>query len=109
LHASVGVTLDPSVDPNSLSVADWNAQFIDPLISATINNVSNQPDATSVKEVIHHLLFTNSEIGESGLEDIVLTDNPTPHGMARCSSCTSAPAAKSACAAILGSGAVTFQ
>lgn len=103
-------------DDHSKSVADWNTEFIDPMLTAAHNtSLLVQPDVGPARDLIHHLLFTDAD----GITDITNPDaspaavDPTPDGLARCTggSCTgnTALAAKAACAAVLGSSAVTVQ
>lgn len=110
----VGISLDeidaPGDDANAKSLADWDTDFIDPMIAAALNsNLSVQPAANDVKDQIHHLLFTDAD----GIAEIDSEFNPDPAGMARCSGgCgdgVTALAAKAACAAVLASSAVTLQ
>ncbi len=102
-----GATID---DANAKSLADWDADFIDPMITAAFNSdLSEQPLAADAKAVVHHLLFTDAD----GIAEIDAVNNPDPHGLSRCSGgCAdgqTANAAKAACAAILGSAGVTFH
>ncbi|NND39183.1 MAG: LamG domain-containing protein [Pseudomonadales bacterium] len=114
-RSSLGITLTEDVtgnvaDEHNKSVADWDTQYIDPLLVAGLNsNLLVQPDMTNAKNIIHHLLFEDVD----GIAEIDATNNPVPDGLARCSGagCTgnTAIAAKAACAAMLGSSAVTLQ
>jgi len=102
---------DPNVDDaNAKSVADWDADFITPMITAALNtNLLVQPTVTETRNLIHHLLFTDAE----GIAEIDPVNNPVPHSLSRCSGgCPdgqTASAAVGACAALLGSAGVTFQ
>ncbi|MGB5324700.1 MAG: LamG domain-containing protein, partial [Pseudomonadales bacterium] len=114
-RAALNITLTEDAggdvaDEHNKSVADWDTQFVDPLITAGLNsNLLVQPDTANAKNILHHLLFTDAD----GIVEIDAVNNPTPNGLARCSgaSCAgnTALAAKAACAAILGSSAVTLQ
>jgi hypothetical protein len=102
---------DPNIDDaNAKSVAVWDADFIDPMITAALNtNLLVQPDVSETQNLIHHLLFTDAD----GIAEIDPVNNPDPHGLSRCSGgCPdgqTASAAVGACAALLGSAGVTFQ
>ena len=102
---------DPNVDDaNAKTVADWDIDFIDPMITAALNsNLSVQPIADDVKDQLHHLLFTDAD----GIAEIDAVSNPSPAGLSRCvGGCAdgvTALAAKAACAAVLASSAVTLQ
>lgn len=112
---AIGISLDEVDDPNiddanAKSVAAWDADFIDPMITAALNtNLTVQPAASDVKDQLHHLLFTDAD----GIAEIDAVSNPDPDGLARCSGgCgdgITALAAKAGCAAVLASTAVTLQ
>ena len=112
---SLGISLDEVDDPtiddaNAKSVANWDSDFIDPMITAALNsNLSVQPVADDVKEQLHHLLFTDAD----GIAEIDPVSNPDPAGLSRCDGgCAdgvTALAAKASCAAVLASSAVTLQ
>lgn len=112
---ALGISLDEVDDPNiddanGKTVADWDTDFIDPLITRALNsNLTVQPDFTVVKSQLHHLLFTDAD----GIAEIDAVNNPVPDGLSRCAGgCvdgTTALAAKAACAAVLGSSAVSLQ
>lgn len=112
---ALGISLDevdaPNVDDaNAKTVADWDSDFVDPFITASMNsNLTEQPLATDTKAILHHLLFTDGD----GIAEIDAANNPQPHGLSRClGGCPdgqTANAAKAACAAVLGSAAVTFH
>lgn len=111
LSISLDEVDDPTIDDaNAKSLADWDSDFIDPMIIAALNtNLSIQPIANDVKEQLHHLLFTDAD----GIAEIDPVSNPDPAGLSRCSGgCddgVTALAAKAACAAVLASSAVTLQ
>ena len=97
-------------DANAKSVGDWDSDFIDPMVAAALNTgLGQQPDSADVRAIVHHLLFTDAD----GITEIDAVNNPDPHGLSRCSGgCPdgrTAQAAKAACAAVLGSAAVTLQ
>ena len=112
---ALGISLDEVDDPtiddaNAKSLADWDSDFIDPMIVAALNsNLSVQPLVNDVKEQLHHLLFTDTD----GIAEIDPVSNPDPASLSRCSGgCddgVTALAAKAACAAVLASSAVTLQ
>lgn len=111
----VGISLDEVDDPNiddanAKTVAQWDSDFIDPMIEAALNTgLTVQPAAAAVKEQVHHLLFTDAD----GIAEIDAVSNPDPDGLARCvGGCAdgvTALAAKAGCAAVLASSAVTLQ
>ena len=115
MRDAIGISLDEVDgstvdDANAKSVVDWDADFIDPMLLAAFNSdLSEQPLAADSKAIVHHLLFTDAD----GIAEIDATNNPIPHGLSRCGGVCpdgqTANAAKAACAAILGSAAVTFQ
>lgn len=99
-----------SDDANSKSVAAWDAEFVDPMIAATLNTgLAVQPAAADVKDMLHHLLFTDAD----GIAEIDPVNNPVPHGLSRCGGgCAvgqTETAAITACSALLGSAGVTLQ
>ncbi|MBT8149657.1 MAG: LamG domain-containing protein [Pseudomonadales bacterium] len=111
---AMGITLDEIngnvADEHNKPVADWDAEFVDPMLNAALNsNLLVQPDLATAKSLVHHLLFTDAD----GIAEIDAVNNPTPDGLARCSgpgcSGNTALAAKAGCAAVLGSSAVTLQ
>ncbi len=113
LRTAIGIDL-PEIegvdDANAKSVADWDADFIDPMISAALNSgLAQQPASADVKDIVHHLLFTDAD----GINEIEPVTDPDPHGLSRCGgSCPdgrTAQAAKAACAAVLGSAGVTLH
>ena len=113
LRTAIGINLpeiEGTDDANAKSIADWNSDFIDPMISAALNSgLSQQPSSSDVRDIVHHLLFTDAD----GINEIEPMTNPDPHGLSRCSGgCPdgrTAQAAKAACAAVLGSAGVTLH
>ena len=102
---------DPNVDDaNAKSVADWDGDFINPIMTAMLNsNLAVQPDVEEVRDIVHHLLFTDAD----GIDEIDPVNDPDPHGLSRCTGgCADGQteiAAIAACTAMLGSAAVTLQ
>ena len=109
LSSAMGLSLS-GTDANAKSPAEWDSEFILPMITAALNtDLGEQPIAAETQAIIHHLLFTDAD----NIAEIDPVNNPDPHGLSRCGgSCPPGQienAAKAACAAILGSAAVTFH
>ena len=113
LRSAIGIDLpeiEGTDDANAKSVADWDSDFIDPMLEAALNTgLAQQPDSNGIKEIVHHLLFTDAD----SIAEIDAINDPDPHGLSRCNGgCPdgrTAQAAKAACAAILGSAGVTMH
>lgn len=121
-RANLNITLDEDgsqniIDEHTKTVADWDTEFIDPMLAAVLNadivtvpnvELNSQPLVSDVKPLIHHLLFTDAD----GIAEIDASTNPTPNGLARCLvDCNGnvAIAAKAACSAILASAVTVIQ